>query len=385
VDIGRPLTPGQVCTLIVAKLVPLGLVAGQRTSAAPPPTATPLLGLRARGTLLPARATSAIGTALRPLFHWPVIAAVIAGVVAVDGWIFSSRGLTAAFGQLLNNPADLLLLAVLTIASAAFHECGHAAGCRYGGARPGRIGFGLYLVWPSFFTDVTDSYRLDRAGRLRTDLGGVYFNLVFMLLLAAGYALTGVPLLLLVIVLGHLEVLQQLLPFVRFDGYFILSDLVGVPDLFARVVPVLRGGPARARADSGAPQLRGRAQTVATCWVLCVIPLLVLTMGYMLVRLPAANRALWLSATHSASQLVTAVSDHRYAAAGVSAVGAGLALVSVAGSLYIATGLARRAVASGRRWSAGRPARRLAAIAAGAGFAAALIALWAAQGQFRGW
>ena len=34
------------------------------------------------------------------------------------------------------------------------------------------MGAGLYLVWPAFYTDVTDSYRLGRAGRLRTDLGG---------------------------------------------------------------------------------------------------------------------------------------------------------------------------------------------------------------------
>ncbi len=92
-----------------------------------------------------------------------MIAAVIAGVAAADAWAFSARGLAAAFGQVLNDPVDLLLLAALTVASAAFHECGHAAGCRYGGARPGRIGFGIYLVWPSFFTDVTDSYRLGRA------------------------------------------------------------------------------------------------------------------------------------------------------------------------------------------------------------------------------
>ena len=37
--------------------------------------------------------------------------------------------------------------------------------------------------------------------------------------------------------------LEQLLPFVRFDGYFILSDLVGVPDLFARIAPVLAQPP----------------------------------------------------------------------------------------------------------------------------------------------
>ncbi len=45
--------------------------------------------------------------------------------------------------------------------------------------RPARaIGAGIYLVWPSFFTNVTDSYRLSRAARIRTDLGGLYFNLI---------------------------------------------------------------------------------------------------------------------------------------------------------------------------------------------------------------
>ena len=43
---------------------------------------------------------------------------------------------------------------------------------------PGVMGAGLYLVWPAFYTDVTDSYRLGRAGRLRTDLGGLYFNAI---------------------------------------------------------------------------------------------------------------------------------------------------------------------------------------------------------------
>ena len=44
--------------------------------------------------------------------------------------------------------------------------------------RPGAMGAGLYLVWPAFYTDVTDSYRLGRGGRVRTDLGGLYFNAI---------------------------------------------------------------------------------------------------------------------------------------------------------------------------------------------------------------
>ena len=381
-DLGRSLSPGQVCYLIVAKLAPLGIVAGQRGDA-PPPTASPLLSLRARGTLLPAPAANAVGSFLRPLFHWPVIAAVIAAVTGTDIWVFSVHGLSGALGQILGDPADLLLVALATVVSAAFHECGHATACRYGGARPGRIGFGIYLVWPSFFTDVTDSYRLGRAGRLRTDLGGIYFNLIFILVLAGMYAATSAQLLLLVIAITHLEMLEQLMPLVRFDGYFILSDLVGVPDLFARVVPVLRGR--LSRQQDRHTGLQRQAQLVATCWVLCVVPLLLVTLTYLLLHLPAANRALWVSASHSAGQMFNALTNGQYAVAGVSAIGAGLALLSVAGSLIIATGLVRRAAAAGRSWSAGRPGRRLVAVAAGAGLLAGLLAYWIAQGQLRGW
>ena len=35
--------------------------------------------------------------------------------------------------------------------------------------------------------------------------------------------------------------LRQLLPLVRFDGYHMLADLTGVPDLFQRIGPTLRG------------------------------------------------------------------------------------------------------------------------------------------------
>ena len=312
--------------------------------------------------------------------------AVIVSVAALDFWIFTTHGLSLAFSQLLNDPVDLLLVAGLTVVSALFHECGHAAGCRYGGARPGRIGAGIYLVWPAFFTNVTDSYRLSRAGRLRTDLGGMYFNLIFMLVLAAVYTATSAEILLLVIAITHLEMLEQLLPFVRFDGYFILSDLVGVPDLFARVTPVLRSSlSAAGRADPRATGLRRGARIVITVWVLCVIPLLAFTMGYLMLHLPEVNRALWQSASHAARLAGGAFTGHRYAAATADALGVGLAVLSIAGSLYIMVGLVRRAVAIGRRWSAGRPRRRLLAFVAAVACVVPLSVYWLAQGQFSDW
>jgi putative peptide zinc metalloprotease protein len=383
-DLGRSLTADQVRYLITAKLLPLGIVADQGAPAAPP-RANPLLALRARGTLLPERAANAAAALLTPLFRWPVVVAVVISVAAVDWWLFAVHGLGGGVRQVLRDPVDLLIVVGLSVVSAVFHECGHAAGCRYGGARPGVIGVGIYLVWPAFFTNVTDSYRLSRAGRLRTDLGGLYFNAVFMLALAGIYVATSAEVLLLVIAFTHLEMLEQLLPFVRFDGYFILSDLIGVPDLFARVMPIVKSVLPGGRRDPRVTGLRRRARIVVTAWVLCVIPLLTFSIGYLVLHLPAVDRALWRSVSLEAHLMSAAVVGHRYAAAAVDAIDIALVALSLAGSLYVVTGLARRLTALGLRWSAGRPARRLLAAAAGLAVISGLAAFWTMQGQFDGW
>ncbi len=383
-DLGRSLSADQVRQLIAAKLLPLGIVAHEASPAAPP-KANPLLALRARGTLLPERAANAAGTLLRPLFRRPLILAVVCCVLAVDYWLFAVHGLGGGVQQVLRDPVDLLIVLGLSVVSAAFHECGHATGCHYGGARSGVIGVGIYLIWPSFFTNVTDSYRLSRAGRLRTDLGGLYFNLIFMLTLAGIYAATSAEVLLLVIAVTHLEMLEQLLPFVRFDGYFILSDLAGVPDLFARVVPILRNAVSRGNRDPRVTGLRRHARILVTGWVLCVIPLLTFGLGYLLLHLPQINRALWRSMSRQAHLMSTAVTHHHYAMAMVDAIGLALLALSLAGSLYIVVGLVRRVATAGMRWSAGHPGRRVLVAVAGLACTTVLATCWTRQGQFHGW
>ena len=124
------------------------------------------------------------------------------------------------------------------------------------------MGVGVYLVWPAFYCDVTDAYRLDRRGRLRTDLGGVYFNGIFALLAGAAYFATGQEALLLVAFVQHTIVLQQLLPLLRFDGYYVLSDLTGVPDILSRIKPIFRV--ARARRASREPRVESSSRGCAS-------------------------------------------------------------------------------------------------------------------------
>jgi len=387
-DLGRSLDAEQVRYLITEKLIPLGVVVVGDVPRALP-KANPLFALRARGTLLPERIVNVVAACLGPLFRWPVVVAVVTTMLAVDYWLFFAHGLGGAIQQALHDPVDLLVVLGLSLASAGFHECGHATACRYGGARPGVIGVGIYLVWPSFFTNVTDSYRLSRVGRLRTDLGGLYFNVVFMLALAGIYAAApSLQVLLLVIAVTHFEMLDQLLPFVRFDGYFILSDVIGVPDLFARVVPIVKSalpGGRGGRRDPRVAGMRRSARIVVTGWVVCVIPLLAFTLGYLLLHLPAVDRALWNSARAQVHLTSAAAGGHHYAAAAVETVGVVLLVLPGVGSLYIAVRLARQVALLGRRWSGDRPGRRLLATGIGLAVIAALAAVWTIQGQFRGW
>ena len=271
---GRPVSAGNVWYLLAHKLAPQGLVAGERAgpgAARPDPM---ILTLKLRRTLLPEAGVQLVAALLKPLFSPPVVVAVLGSLAVADVWLVRSGGMLAAFGEVLARPLLLLVVLGLSLVSMVFHECGHAAACRYGGARPGRIGMGLYVLWPALFTNVTDSYRLGRAGRLRTDLGGVYFNAVFAVVLAGAYRVTGYLPLLAAAGLTQVELAEQLMPLLRLDGYFIVTDLIGVPDLFQRIGPVLRSLIPGQPADPRLSTLKRPARVALVGWVLAVVLLL---------------------------------------------------------------------------------------------------------------
>ena len=237
----RQLSSRDVRFLIEEKLVPAGIVASEsETIELRPAPDDRLLALRFRRALVPPESIDVMARYLAPLFWGPVVAGMLIVVIGFDAWLFGVHGIKGPLNQVVREPELLLFVAMLTLLSTAFHEFGHAAACRYSGARPGAVGAGVYLIWPVLFTNVTDAYRLGRKGRLRTDLGGIYFNVIFIAGLFGAYVTTGFEPLLAVVVAEHFVILDQLMPWVRFDGYYIISDLVGVPDIFNRIRPALQ-------------------------------------------------------------------------------------------------------------------------------------------------
>ena len=285
--IKRGVSADNVRQLVEERLRPLGVVAGGDGGEEPQlKKLDPMLALKLKAALVPERVVNAITTVFKPLFFPPVILAVLAGLIALDVWLFAYHGVAQSLREVLYSPALLMLMLGLVVLSAAFHECGHATACAYGGARPGVMGAGLYIVWPAFYTDVTDAYRLGKGGRLRTDLGGVYFNVIFILATAGAYAVTGYEPLLLIIPLQHFEIIHQFLPFIRLDGYYIVSDLTGVPDMFSRIKPTLESLLPWKKASDRVTELKPWVRVAVTIYVLTVVPLLLFMFGLMVINTP---------------------------------------------------------------------------------------------------
>lgn len=312
-ETGRHFTADHITYLVDNKIAPLGVTTysdgSQPAIAKPKP---PWLSLRFRAALLPETATSSIGGLFAWLFHPAVLFLAVPAVVASEVWLFATQSVGAALQEILLAPASILLIIFLSLVSATFHEFGHAAACRYGGVRPGAMGCGIYLVWPAVYTDVTNAYRLGRRGRLRTDLGGVYFNGLFIIGLTVFYFYTGFGPLLVAVIVTNLEMIRQLLPTLRFDGYYIASDLVGIPDLFKYIGPILKRTILRLPPDRRLRALKRWPQQLLTIWVLVVIPALAAQLSLIAFQIPGLLQMIWemitklaLGATESRSFLGT--------------------------------------------------------------------------------
>jgi hypothetical protein len=378
--IGRGVTGDMVRMLADEKLRPLGVLAAADGSTPNLHKVDPLLALKFRTAVIPERVTRALTTIFKPLFAPPVVVAVVAGLFALDGWLLFAHGIAAPVRATLYRPALLLALLGCVVLATAFHEIGHATACRYGGARPGVMGVGIYLVWPAFYTDVTDAYRLGRRGRLRTDLGGVYFNAVFALAAGGAYFATGFEPVLLVVLVQNFAIVQQLLPLLRLDGYYIISDLTGVPDMLGRIKPVLASLIPRRPADSRVTALKPWVRVAVTAYICTIVPVIAASLVLMVAHAPRAFATAYDSAGVQVDRIRAAPG---VAAGATDVVQLALLVLPCVGMVLTGGRIGGRICRSAWCWSEGEPLRR-GALGVGALAAVALTAfVWWPNGEYR--
>jgi putative peptide zinc metalloprotease protein len=306
----QPIQPTDVIDVIDAKLAPLGILA---TIDDAPPVAVmraPLLSLSLKGTLFSPRAVAGLARTFGSLFWYQAVIAWVTALIYADVYTFGVHGVSSSLTLVAQRPVLFLPVLGIVVGSIIFHEIGHATACAYGGGKPGRIGYGVYLVFPAFYTDVTDTYRLPARARVRTDLGGVYFNAVSIVVGVIAFALTGYAPLVPAIVFIHFTMAEQMLPLVRLDGYYVLSDLVGVPDLYGRIRPIM-ANLIPGRSDPRAARLHPAARRIVAAWVLIAVPIMAAGFALFIWRLPQLGhdsldsmQEQWTAAEHSL--------DHRH-------------------------------------------------------------------------
>jgi putative peptide zinc metalloprotease protein len=381
--IERQVEPDMIHTLLEDQLRPLGVVAPADGSELELNKVDPLLALKFRTKVVPKGFVRALTSFFKPLFFGPVVVLVVAAFVALDVWLFGVHGISQSLRGVIYDPALMFMLLAGVVLATTFHEIGHATGTRYGGAEPGVMGVGIYIVWPAFYTDITDAYRLGKGGRLRADLGGMYFNAVFALAAGGAYALTGFEPVLLLIVLQTFAIVQQSLPLLRLDGFYIISDLTGVPDMLGRIKPILQSLIPGREPDKRVTELKPWVRRVVTGYVLTVVPLIALLFALMIMHAPRAFATAYDSFLLHWNRVGPEFSGGRTLKGLKDVLEMAVLVLPLLGMIYTTSRVGRRAASGAAAWSAGNPARRILVVAATAALLGAIAYVWWPNGDYR--
>lgn len=126
------------------------------------------------------------------------------------------------------------------------HELAHATVCRRMGVRCKEIGVLLLCGIPTLYCDVSESWRIASSWRRSSVmLAGVYIELIVATLAIWCWVLVASPLgrmlaVNTIVLCGISSVVFNLNPLMRYDGYYVLSDWLNLPNLRARAASYWR-------------------------------------------------------------------------------------------------------------------------------------------------
>ena len=141
-------------------------------------------------------------------------------------------------------PTEAAILITLGFVLTFVHELGHALVMVHNDRRILGAGFFIFFGSPAFFVDASDILMLPKSKRIQQAFAGPFAEMalagVASLVL---YALPGSrfgPLLYRFALVNYIVIFENLIPLLRLDGYWILSDAIEVPDLRERSLTFLR-------------------------------------------------------------------------------------------------------------------------------------------------
>lgn len=181
--------------------------------------------------------TNIISAQLAWLFSTPTLIVLFLACAMLNLFYFIDNGNTIKY-QVQHNMFFDIVVFVFYMLSLIIHEFGHAAGTKAVGQSAKEIGFGFYLIFPVFYTDVTSVWNLRKRDRIIVNIGGVYFQLIvnsiaIIYVLIFPHSITSECMRSLIFS-NFLVIIISMTPFFRNDGYWILSDYWNIPNLLKK-------------------------------------------------------------------------------------------------------------------------------------------------------
>jgi len=191
-------------------------------------------------------------TRLDPLFGWlfepPAVAAMLVLVASAVGLVLVNfdefRSRLPAFNQFFASGNWIYLAAALAVTK-VIHEFGHGLSCKHYGGECHEMGVMLLVFTPCLYCDVSDSWMLpSKWKRAAIGAAGMYVELIIASIATYlwwnSHAGTFNQLCLDVMFVSSVStILFNANPLMRYDGYYILSDILEIPNLRQKATSIL--------------------------------------------------------------------------------------------------------------------------------------------------
>lgn len=226
---GVPGTPQLINQLFGRGLLRTAQIAEEETIKGRGPRRRVPVGMFLLVPILSERAITWIASVFRVLFKSSVAWVMGVGIVLAHLTFLFHTHASHAGGRLSSR--DFVCLVGLVLLSLMFHEIGHATASEHYGVHPVSLGFAVFWIYPVLFTDVTGTWRLQRWERAVVGASGLYFHLIASAIACVTTLLIPSRIPVLLVYSIWLAVFLNANPFLQFDGYWIVTDLLGIPNL----------------------------------------------------------------------------------------------------------------------------------------------------------
>jgi putative peptide zinc metalloprotease protein len=209
---------------------------------------------------------------VRPLFTRAALVVWIA-MMGVAGMLLIQRwdSFKSPMHSILANDT-LLFLWMALVGLKVFHEFGHAYACKVFGGKVPEMGAYLIAFTPCAYVDASAAWGfVGLRQRVLVSLAGMYFESIVAFVALLVWCWTDEPLLSscahqVVILSTAVTIGFNINPLMRYDGYYVLSDLLGIPNLRQRSAEEVQAMLKRAWLGIKAPSARNSS---AVRWLLC--------------------------------------------------------------------------------------------------------------------